>query len=159
MGTQDRLDWGAIYVAHAARSCRAIRNRFPKALRPRFEPLDFVHDAMAVLLEMSDRVEGDRAGSLLTHIARCRMLDQYRRPESRREECDLQAVHDAAPPGELLAEADELLSRLMGRARNGRERLLIRFKAEGHSTPAAAAQAGMSLRKAQRFLARLCRRA
>jgi hypothetical protein len=80
------------------------------------------------------------------------MLDQYRRPES------LQAVHDAAPPGELLAEADELLSRLMGRARNGRERLLIRFKAEGHSTPEAAAQAGMSLRKAQRSLARLCRR-
>ena len=68
-------------------------------------------------------------------------------------------MHDAAPPGELLAEADELLSRLMGRARNGRERLFIRFKAEGHSTPEAAALAGMGLRMAQRSLARLCRRA
>jgi DNA-directed RNA polymerase specialized sigma24 family protein len=158
MGTEDRLDGGAIYVAHAARACRTIRHRFPAALRPFFEPLDFVHDAMFTILEHPDRVDGDRAGLLMTRIARCRMLDQYRRPEAHRQRCDLGALVDAALPGELVAESDEFFSRLMLHAR-GRERVLIALKRCGHSTPEAAALAGLGLRTAQRSLARLRRRA
>src|SRR5262249_27005458 len=131
MGIADRLDWGAIYVAHATRACRAIRHRFPAALRARFEPLDFVHDAVVTILEHPDRVHGDRAGPFLTRIARCRMLDQYRRPDSHRGGCDLGALMDAALPCELVVESDELFSRLMLHAR-GRERVLIALKRCGH---------------------------
>jgi DNA-directed RNA polymerase specialized sigma24 family protein len=159
MGTEHPLDWGAFYVAHAATACRALWRRFPVALRARFEPLDFVHDAMAAILEMSARVQGDRAGSLLTRVAHCRMLDQYRRPESRRQGCDLGALVDAAPPCELQVEADELFARLIRRTRKERERVLLEEKRRDHSTPEAAALAGMGLRTAERSLARLRRRA
>jgi DNA-directed RNA polymerase specialized sigma24 family protein len=156
MGTEDQLDWEAIYVAHAARACRTIRSRFPAVLRPCFEPLDFVHDAVVTILEHPKGVDGHRVGPLLALIARCRMLDQYRRPESRRDGCDPGALVDRAPRCELVAESNEVLGRLMLHAR-GRERVLIALKRCGHSTPEAAALAGMGLRMAQRSLARLRR--
>jgi DNA-directed RNA polymerase specialized sigma24 family protein len=159
MGTQDRLDWKVIYLREARRACRAIRSRFPETLQPRFEVLDFVHEAFVTILANPARVDGKRVGHLIIHIALRRMLDQSRRPESRCKGCKPEAVLDAAPPCELLAEADELLSRLMGRARDGRKRLLIRLKAEGHSTPEAAVLAGRGLHTAERSLARILRRA
>ena len=157
METEDRPDWGAIYLREARQACRAIRSRFPVTLQPRFEVLDFVHDAFVTILTDPARVNPEQIGRLIIHIARCRMVDQFRRPEARLKRGNAGAVPDPAPRCELLAEADELLSRLMGRARHGRERLLFRFKAEGHSTSEAASLAGMGLRRAQRSLERLSR--
>jgi hypothetical protein len=148
-GRAAAIDWSAIMHSNYALACRVIKNRMPRGLRARYDPEDFVGDAIVELI--SDRARLVEFGpDLLILIAKRRMIDAARSPKSRLIPL-AEDVIDRRPSVGLEDDATALRDLVLGRAVNSSDRAAVNLRCQGHSLPEIAALTGRGVRTVQRF--------
>jgi DNA-directed RNA polymerase specialized sigma24 family protein len=113
-----------------------------------YDPEDFVDDAIVELMVHPEYLV-DKGPSLLTLVAKRRMIDAARSPRSRlmRIEDD---IIDQRPSAVLENEAAELRERMLGRAVDIRERTVVELRSRGYTLPEIAQMTGLGVRQLQR---------
>jgi RNA polymerase sigma factor (sigma-70 family) len=149
-----------------------VRRQLPRLLRSRFDTLDFLQsvwgDFFHRLRSGGEFEDPGRLVAFLARAARNKVIDEYRRAASRKQDRSREEplwsaddrprdlVADLDSPSEL-AEARETFGRLSDLLPEGR-REMLRLKAEGLSTREIGARLGVSERTVRRVLEDLWRR-
>ena len=143
------IDWAIVMRDHYRAACRIIDQIMPRCLRSMYDPEDFVDDAIVELMARPNQVI-EKGPSLLTLIAKHRMIDAARSPRSRlmRLEGD---IIDQRPSAVLENEAAELRERMLGLAVDTRERNLVDLRSRGYTLPEIAVLTGLGVRQLQRI--------
>jgi DNA-directed RNA polymerase specialized sigma24 family protein len=143
------IDWANIMRTHYSLACRVIKRRMPRGLRARYDPEDFVGDAIVEL--MNNRARFLEFGpDLLIVIANRRMIDAARSPRSRYMPL-AEDVVDRQPSVALENDAAALRELMLHRAGNYSDRIVVDLRCQGHTLPEIAERTGRSLRTVQRF--------
>ena len=143
------IDWPTIMRKHYALACRVIKRRMPRGLRARYDPEDFVGDAIVEL--MTNRARFVEFGpDLLVLIAKRRMIDAARSPRSRMMPLGDDVI-DRQPSVAMEEDAAVLRELMLGRAGNSGDRIVVDLRCQGHTLPEIAELTGQGLRTVQRF--------
>jgi DNA-directed RNA polymerase specialized sigma24 family protein len=143
------IDWTSIMRKHYALACGVIKRRMPRGLRARYDPEDFVGDAIVEL--MTNRARFIEFGpDLLVLIAKRRMIDAARSPRSRVRPLDEDLI-DRQPSVALEDDAAALRELMLHRAGNPGDRVVVDLRCQGHTLPEIAELTGRGLRTVQRF--------
>jgi RNA polymerase sigma-70 factor (ECF subfamily) len=151
-----------------------VRRQLPRLLRSRFDSLDFLQSVWATFFRRMRSGPGTfedprHLVTFLAQVARNKVVDQYRRAASRKQDMHREEPLEAGgvPPRELvadqdtpseLAEAKEAFGRLRDLLPADR-REILGLKVEGLSTREIGERLGMSERTVRRALEDLRRRA
>jgi RNA polymerase sigma factor (sigma-70 family) len=114
-----------------------------------YDPEDFVEDALVELMARPEQVI-EKGPSLLTLIAKRRMIDAARSPRSRVLRLDVDII-DRQPSAVLENEAAELREQMLDRASDPRERTVVDLRCNGYTLSEIAALTGLGVRQLQRF--------
>jgi RNA polymerase sigma-70 factor (ECF subfamily) len=150
-----------------------VRRQLPRLLRSRFDSQDFVQSIWGSFFRRikDSPLELEDVGNLIGFLARAarnKVIDEYRRASSRKQDMRREeSIFEGAQDRELadgsetaseVAEASEVLSQLRGLLPENR-RDVLELKAEGFSTAEIAARLGLSERTVRRVIEDLRRRA
>jgi DNA-directed RNA polymerase specialized sigma24 family protein len=143
------VDWTTVMRDAYPSACQVIKRLMPYGLRAIYDPEDFVADAIVELMAHPERLSANRS-TLLTLVAKRRMIDAARSPRSRftRLEGD---IIDRQPPAVLEQEAAELREMMLGREADSDRRNLVGLRCDGHTLPEIAELTGLGLRTLQRY--------
>jgi RNA polymerase sigma-70 factor (ECF subfamily) len=151
-----------------------VRRQIPRLLRSRFDSIDFLQSVWATFFRRlragPERFEDPRyLVTFLAQVARNKVIDQYRRAASRKQ--DIRREEPLSPPGpgarepvadqdsaSEIAEANEALGRLREWLPDDR-REIIGLRLEGFSSREIAERLGLSERTVRRTLEDLRHRA
>jgi RNA polymerase sigma factor (sigma-70 family) len=142
-------DWPLILGNHYRAACRVVDRLMPRYLRRVYDPEDFVDDAIVELLAKPEGLQ-EKGPSLLTLVAKRRMIDAARSPRSRWVDSAIDAI-DHRPSAALDLEADELRELMLDRARDPRERTIVELRCKGHTLAEIANLTGVGIRQLQRI--------
>jgi DNA-directed RNA polymerase specialized sigma24 family protein len=143
------IDWTTLMRNHYAVACRAVERRMPRGLRARYDPEDFVGDAIVEL--MSRRVRFVEFGpDLLILVAKRRMFDAARSPRGRLMPLGYDMI-DRQPSAALEFDAAILRESMLYRAGSSSDRVVVDLRCQGHTLPEIAELTGRGLRTVQRF--------
>jgi DNA-directed RNA polymerase specialized sigma24 family protein len=143
------IDWASLMRKHYALACGIIKRRMPRCLRARYDPEDFVGEAIVEL--MANRARFVEFGpDLLILIAKRRMIDAARSPQSRMMPLDEDLI-DRQPSVALEDDAAVLRESMLGRAGNSGDRAVVDLRCQGYTLPEIAERTGRGLRSVQRF--------
>lgn len=143
------IDWAKLMRDHYRAACGIIDRLMPQCLRSRYDPEDFVDDAIIELMARPEQLI-DKGPSLLTLVAKRRMIDAARSPRSRSMPLEVD-IADRKPSAFLESEAAELRELMLGRARNSADRYVVDLRCRGHTLPEIAELTGRGVRQLQRF--------
>lgn len=150
-----------------------VRRQLPRLLRSRFDSIDFLQSVWGSFFRRmragpSDFEDPQFLVAFLSRAARNKVIDEYRRASSRKQDMQLEEpLWDGAEPRELaddaetaseVAEARETFGRLREMLPEDR-RNVLELKAEGLSTREIGERLGVSERTVRRVLEDLRRRA
>ena len=121
----------------------------PRGLRARYDPEDFVGDAIVELISNRARLV-ESGPDLLILIAKRRMIDAARSPRSRLIPLE-EDVIDRQPSVGLEDDAVALRELVLGRAANSGDRAAVNLRCQGHTLSEIAALTGRGVRTIQRF--------
>ena len=144
------IDWATVICNHYALACRAIKRRMPRGLRARYDPEDFVGDAIVELMSHQARFVEFRP-DLLILVAKRRMIDAARSPRGRLMPL-AEDVIDRQPSAALEVDAAILRESIIHRAGSTSGRVVVDLRSQGHTLPEIAELTGRGLRTIQRFL-------
>lgn len=163
-----------LLVRYEAQVRLVVRRQLPRLLRSRFDSLDFLQSVWGSFFRRMRSSDDDFEDpqylvAFLARAARNKVIDQYRRALSRRQDMQLEEPLwiDGAQPRELpadvdspseVAEGNEALGRLRALLPEDR-RVILEWKAEGLSTREIGDRLGISERTVRRILEDLRRRA
>ncbi len=148
-----------------------VRRQLPRILRAQFDSLDFVQSVWGSFFRrmktVSPELEDPRNLMMfLARAARNKLVDEYRRAISQKQDRRLQeSLWDGDQPRELagsdeapseLAQAREVLERMRDLIPEER-RAILELKADGFTNPEIGARLGMSERTVRRVIADLRR--
>ena len=134
---------------HYRAACGVIARLMPRSLRRTYDPEDFVLDAIVELMSKPDQLI-EKGPSLLTLVARRRMIDAARSPRSRLMPLEVDII-DPQPSALLETDANELREIMLSRARGPRELSIVELRCRGHTLPEIAELTGVGVRQLQRF--------
>ena len=134
---------------HYRSACRIIDRVMPIGLRGKFDPEDFVNDALIELLASPERLI-EKGPSLLALVARRRMIDAARSPRSRVLPLTVDMIDSRSSAPEQI-EAAELREMMLGRARDSQELKIVDLRCMGYTLPEIARLTGTGVRQLQRF--------
>jgi DNA-directed RNA polymerase specialized sigma24 family protein len=143
------IDWPTVMCKHYALACRAIKRRMPRGLRARYDPEDFVGDAIVEVMKNRARFV-EFGPDLLVLIAKRRMIDAARSPRGRIMPLG-EDVIDRQPSAALEVDAAVLRESMLRRAGNSSDRIAVDLRCQGHTLPEIAERTGRGLRTVQRF--------
>lgn len=143
------IDWATLMQKHYRTACGVIARLMPRSLRRTYDPEDFVLDAIVELMAKPDQLI-EKGPSLLTLVARRRMIDAARSPRSRLMPLEVDII-DPQPSALLETDANELRETMLSRARDPREFNIVELRCRGHSLPEIAELTGVGVRQLQRF--------
>jgi RNA polymerase sigma factor (sigma-70 family) len=143
------IDWATLMQKHYRATCGVIARLMPRSLRRMYDPEDFVIDAIVELMAKPDQLV-EKGPSLLTLVARRRMIDAARSPRSRLMPLEVDII-DPQPSALLENEANELRELMLRRARDPRELSIVELRCRGHTLPEIAELTGLGVRQLQRF--------
>jgi RNA polymerase sigma factor (sigma-70 family) len=150
-----------------------VRRQLPRLLRSRFDSHDFVQSVWGSFFRRVKTSPAELEGTdnligFLARAARNKVIDEYRRASSRKQDKRREeSMWDGSEPRELadgsdtpieVAEASEAFSRLRDLVPEDR-RAILDLKAEGLSTVDIAARLGLGERTVRRVIEDLRRRA
>ncbi len=143
------IDWDDVLPRYYLSACRDIKRKMPRCLWARYDPEDFVADAIVELMNKPAPFVEYGPG-LLVLIAKRRMIDAAKSPRSRAVRLEVD-VMDRQPEAHLRFEAAERRESMLGRTHDPRSRAMLALRLEGHSLPEIAEMSGRGLRMVQRF--------
>jgi DNA-directed RNA polymerase specialized sigma24 family protein len=149
MQTAGEIDWPTIMREQYASVCRVIKRLMPCGLRARYDPEDFVDDAIVDLMSASTRF-AEYNSNLLILIAKRRMIDAARSPRSRLIPLKVDVIDDRSSVA-LESEASDLRDWILGRVGDSSDRAVVDLRCQGHTLPEIAELTGQGLRTVQRF--------
>ena len=127
------IDWSSIMRENYALACGIIKRRMPRCLRARYDPEDFVGDAIVEL--MTNRARFVEYGpDLLILIAKHRMIDAARSPRSRLMPLGEDLI-DRQPSVALENDAAVLREVMLGRAGDPGDRVVVDLRCRGTHCP------------------------
>ncbi len=144
-----QVDWSAVMRDEYPSACQTIRRMMPYNLRAIYDPEDFVAEAIVELMSNPERLRA-RGLTILTLVAKRRMIDAARSPRSRATRLEVDII-DRQPPPVQVQEAAELRELMLERARDSHRRNLVDLRCDGHTLPEIAELTGLGLRTLQRF--------
>jgi DNA-directed RNA polymerase specialized sigma24 family protein len=124
------IDWATMMRKHYAQACRVIKHRMPRGLRAKYDPEDFVGDAIVELISNRARFVVF-APDMLILIANRRMIDAARSPRSRMMPLNEHAI-DRQPSVALKDDAAVLREWMLCRAGNSSDRAVVDLRCQGH---------------------------
>jgi DNA-directed RNA polymerase specialized sigma24 family protein len=143
------IDWTTMMRTHYALACRAIKRRMPRGLRARYDPEDFVGDAIVEVMKNRARFV-EFGPDLLILIAKRRMIDAARSPRGRLMPLGYDMI-DRQPSAALEFDAAILRESMLRRAGSSSGRVVVDLRCQGHTLPEIAELTGRGLRTVQRF--------
>ncbi|MEO8942109.1 MAG: sigma-70 family RNA polymerase sigma factor [Isosphaeraceae bacterium] len=163
-----------LLVRYEAQVRLVVRRQLPRLLRSRFDSLDFLQSVWGSFFRRMRSSDEDFEDphylvAFLARAARNKVIDQYRRALSRRQDMQLEeplwidGAHPRELPGDAdspseVAEGNEALGRLRALLPEDR-RVILEWKADGLSTKEIGNRLGISERTVRRILEDLRRRA
>ena len=121
------IDWTIVLGEHYASACRVVNRCMPPGLRGRYDPEDFVGDAIVELLKNPARL-AEYQPHLLIVIAKRRMIDAARSAWNRLGRLEVELI-DLQASAALHLEAAEMREEMLGRAGCAHGRAMLEFVA------------------------------
>ena len=143
------IDWATLMRVHYRTASRVIDRLMPRSLRTKYDPEDFVGDALVELMN-HPKLSVEASPALLILIAKRRMIDAARSPRSRVIPLEVDTIDPRAPVA-LEHEAREQRELMLGRAGDPKHRAVVDLRCQGYTLPEIAERTGVGLRTVQRF--------